>query len=109
MHLQPLVAHEEARACELLVLVVGPQHVADVLAHKALDALLRLVEALDVLLVHGEGRLLARGEGCYPPGDLVVPVDVRDQVLYYAEGPQGVDVDLPPLELLDASLAKELG
>src|ERR687886_2473991 len=37
VHLEPLVPHEEARAGELLVLVVGAQDVADVLAHKALD------------------------------------------------------------------------
>src|SRR5829696_2137488 len=55
VHLQPLVPDEEPRARELGVLVVRSKYVADVLAHKALYALLRFVEALDILLVHGEG------------------------------------------------------
>src|ERR687898_2460065 len=109
VHLQPLVQHEEPGACKLGVLVVGPQHVADVLAHKALDVLLRLVEALDVLLVHREGRLLAGLERLDAPGHLVVPGDVGDQVLYDGEGPHGTDVDLSPVVLLDARLAQKFG
>src|SRR3712207_1516964 len=67
VHLEPLIPDEEAWPRELGVLVVRAQNVADVLAHKALDAPLRLVEALDVLLVHRERRLLARGERRDPP------------------------------------------
>src|SRR5215212_2384846 len=50
--LKPLVPHKGAGTGELGVLVVCAQHVADILAHKALDALLRLVEPLHILLVH---------------------------------------------------------
>src|ERR671912_1066090 len=109
VHLQPLVPDEEAWSCELGVLVVGPQDVADILAHKALDALLRFVEALDILLVHGEGRLLAGLERLDALGDLVVPGDVGDQVLYDGEGTHGTYVYLSPIVLLDARLAQKLG
>src|SRR5918911_1796570 len=91
------------------MLVMGAQHVADILTTEALDAPLRLVEALYVLLVHREGRLLAGGERCDPARNLVVPRDVGDEVLYDRKGPQGVDPYLPSLELLDARLAHQLG
>src|SRR5215210_7520674 len=109
VHLQPLVPDEEPGTGELGVLVVRPQDVADVLAHKALDTLLGLVEALDILLVHREGRLLAGLEGLDALGHLVVPGDVGDQVLYDGEGPHGADVYLSPVVLLNARLAQELG
>src|SRR5215210_206611 len=109
VHLQPLVPNEEPGAGERGVLVVRPQDVADILAHKALDAPLRLVEALDVLLVHREGRLLAGLEGLDALGHFVVPGDVGDQVLYDGEGPHGADVYLSPLVLFDARLAEQLG
>src|SRR5215203_644955 len=109
VHLQPLVPDEEAWSCELGVLVVRPQDVVDVLAHKALYALLRLVEALDVLLVHREGRLLAGLEGLDALGDLVVPGDVGDQIFYDGEGPHGADVYLSSVVFFDARLAQELG
>src|SRR5215208_538474 len=109
MHLEPLVSDEEPWARELGVLVVGPEDVADVLAHKALDAPLRLVEALDVLLVHREGRLLAGLEGLDALGDLVVPGDVGDQIFYDGEGPHGADVYLSSVVFFDARLAQELG
>src|SRR5829696_48452 len=109
MHLEPLVSDEEPWARELGVLVVRPQDVADVLAHKALDAPLRLVEALDVLLVHRERRLFAALERFDALGHLVVPRDVGDEILYDGEGAHGTDVDLSPVELLHARLAKQLG
>src|SRR5215212_3175964 len=109
VHLEPLVPDEEPRARELGVLVVRPEDVADVLAHEALDAPLRLVEALHVLLVHREGRLLAGGEGRDPFGHLVVPGDVGDEVLYDGEGPHGADVDLSPIVLLYAGFTEQLG
>src|SRR5215207_3462288 len=109
VHLQPLVPDEEPWACALRVLVVRPQDVADVLAHEALDALLRFVETLDILLVHGEGRLLAGLERLDGLGDLVVPGDVRDEVLYNGKGPHGADVYLFPIVLIDALLAQQFG
>src|SRR5919106_1780091 len=109
VHLQPLVAHEEARSCDLGMFVVGPEDVANVLAHKALDALLRLVEALDILLVHREGCLFAGLERLDALGHLVVPGDVGDQVFNDGESPHGTYVYLSPIVLLDARLAQKLG
>src|SRR5215210_8295407 len=109
VHLQPLVPDEEPGTGELGVLVVRPQDVADVLAHEALDALLGLVEALDILLVHREGRLLAGLEGLDALGHLVVPGDVGDQVLDDGEGPHGTYVYLSSIVFLYARLAQELG
>src|SRR5215203_2805131 len=109
VHLQPLVPDEEAWSCEHRVLVVGSQDVADILAHKTLYALLRFVEALDILLVHGEGRLLAGLERLDALRDLVVPRDVGDQVLYDGKGTHRTYVYLSPIVLLDARLAQKLG
>jgi hypothetical protein len=43
---------QEARADELVVLVVVAQHVTDVLAQEALDALAEFLHAVDVFLLH---------------------------------------------------------
>jgi hypothetical protein len=48
MHVEAGDTEEEARAVEARTLVVVAEHVADVLAEEALDALAVLVEALDV-------------------------------------------------------------
>src|SRR5918998_3837993 len=90
VHLKPLRPHEEAGTGELGMLVVGAQDVADVLAHEALDAPLRLVETLDILFVHDERRLLVGGERRDGARHLVVPLDVRDEVLHHRERPHGV-------------------
>src|SRR6266542_3568746 len=45
MHFQAGDAHEEARAAELLNLLVIAQHMADILAKKALNALAKLLHA----------------------------------------------------------------
>ena len=52
VHLEVGRVDEEPRADELLVLVVIAQHVADVLAQEALDALPELLDAVDVALRH---------------------------------------------------------
>src|SRR5215210_6647368 len=109
VHLQPLVPDEEPGARELGVLVVRPQDVADVLAHKALDTALRLVEALDVFLVHRERRLLAALERFDALRHLVVPGDVGDQILYDRESPHGTDVDLSLTIFLHPRLAEQFG
>ena len=51
VHLEPGDPHEEARAGELVLQLVGAQHVADVLAEEALDALAELLHAVDVVLL----------------------------------------------------------
>ena len=57
MHLERRRVDEEARADELVVLVVIAQHVADVLAEEALDALAELLHAIDVALRHAPGAV----------------------------------------------------
>ena len=57
VHLERGRVDEEARADELLVLAVIAQHVADVLAQEALDALAVLLDAVDVLLRHPPGAV----------------------------------------------------
>ena len=67
-----------------LVHVVIAQDVAHVLAQEALDALAELLDAIDFFLAHPPGavRLLGlRLERRDPLVDLVVPGDVRHQVL----------------------------
>ena len=49
MHLERGGVDEEARADELVVLVVIAQDVADVLAQEALDALAEFLHAIDVV------------------------------------------------------------
>ena len=51
VHLEPGDAHEESRAGELVLELVRAQHVADVLAQEALDALAEFLHAIDVALV----------------------------------------------------------
>ena len=57
MHLERRGVDQETRADELLVLVVIAQHVADVLAQEALDALAELLHAIDVRLRHAPGAV----------------------------------------------------
>ena len=63
MHLERRCIDEEARPDELLVLVVIAQHVADVLAQEALDALAEFLHAIDVALLHPP-----RAVGAHRPG-----------------------------------------
>src|SRR5262245_36296989 len=85
VHVQLGQAHEEARPEELgLVLVVVPNHVTDVLAEEALDALPELLPAVDVLLHHPIRAVRlrrARPERRDLPRRLVVERHVGDQVL----------------------------
>src|SRR5258708_2859448 len=85
MHLQRRDVGEEARADELLLKMVLAQDVADVLAEEALDALAKLLHALDVRLVHAPGAVgrvgRTRFELLDPLLDREVPGDVGDQVL----------------------------
>src|SRR6266536_1691933 len=90
VHLQLGVADEHARPREArLVLLVVADHVADVLAQEALDALVELLCPVDVPLLHPVGAvgLLGAGlEGRHALGHLVVEGDVGDQVADDREG-----------------------
>src|SRR6185437_14506323 len=111
VHLELRHVDEEAGADELVVHVVLAQHVTDVLAEEALDALAELLGAVHVGLglapsAVGLGRLGTEG------GDAglgaVVPGDVGDQVLDQGEGAHGLDRDrLGEVELVEAGHAHQ--
>src|SRR3984893_5268668 len=100
VHLERGGLDEEARAREgLLLLLVVADHVADVLAQEALDALVELLPALDVLLHHPV--LAVRVRRLEPQrrhllGLHVVVGDVGDQVPDQGEGPDGGHRDRLP-------------
>src|ERR1700687_3289111 len=93
VHLERGGLDEEARAREgLLLLLVVADDVADVLAQEALDALVELLGAIDVLLHHPV--LAVRVRRLEPQrrdllGLHVVVGDVGDQVPDQGEGPDG--------------------
>src|SRR5438128_461987 len=78
MHLQPGDANEETRAAELLLLLVIAQHVADVLAEETFNALAKLLNPIDVALIHLPFNVRARCEGRNPLVDFVIPGDIRN-------------------------------
>ena len=89
VHLERRGVDQEARADELVVHLVVAQHVADVLAQEALDALPEFLHAIDVRLRHPPGAVRRVGRPRLERLDrllhLEVPRDVGDQVLDRAE------------------------
>ena len=80
VHLQRGDVDQEARADELVVLVVVAQHVADVLAQEALDALAELLHAVDVLLLHAPGAVRRVGRARLERLDLLLDLEVPRHV-----------------------------
>src|SRR2546421_3455991 len=109
VHLQGRDAHHVARPVVLRLFTVVAEHVADVLAEEALDALAIFVDAVDVFGQHGVWRLQVRRRREWGDlaVDLVVPRHVRYQVLDQGEGAHRADVDLLTLELVDPGLAHQ--
>ena len=97
VHVQLGGAHQEPRAGEgLLVLLVVADHVADVLAQEAFDALAELLGALHILLGHpvlAGLQILGRGEGRNLARLLVIERHVGDQIPDHRERPQRGDRD----------------
>ena len=97
VHVQFGDPHQETRAGErLLVLLVVADHVADVLAQEALDALAELLGALHVDLRHpvlAGLQILRRRERRDLAGLLVVERHVGHQVADHREGAQRGDGD----------------
>src|SRR2546425_1344952 len=91
MHVEARDLDEEARPGErALLVVVVANHVAHVLAQEALDALVELLNAIDILLHHpvGAGGLRRlEAEGRHLLGLLVVEGHVGDEVADQREGP----------------------
>src|SRR6516165_5305749 len=120
MHVEAGQLDEEARARErtLLVLVIA-DHVTDVLAEEALDALVELLDAIDVFLHHPIGAVGLRRlepERRHLLGLLVVVGHVGDEVADQREGPDRRDRDrvarleqVHPGHAHQARLAVDLG
>src|SRR5439155_23751801 len=90
MHLQAGDPDHESGPEEGVLAVMVAQHVADVLAQVALDALSEFDDAVDVLLLHApglgvEGVLLARREFRDSLVDIVVLAHDVDQVTDYRD------------------------
>src|ERR1700687_5108414 len=85
MHFQAGDAHEEARATELLNFLVIAQHMAYILAKKALTAFAELLDAIDLALIHFPFDVRPRGERRNLFVDAVIPRDVSNQILEYRE------------------------
>src|SRR5947209_8206129 len=95
MHLESGGVDEEPRADEFVMLRVIAKHVAHVLTQKALDALAKLLHAIDVLLRHSPGAVGGVRFAGLELFDaffyLVTPRDVRDEVLDRGERTHRLD------------------
>src|SRR5439155_9247432 len=108
VHLERRHPHHEPGPEVAALEIVLAQHVADVLAEEALDALAELGDAVDVLLAHQPVRVLPRRERRDPLVDLVVPGDVRDEVPDHGKRPHRLDPDRVVLgELVETRLAHQ--
>ncbi len=95
MHLERGHVDEEPRADELVLLVVIAQHVADVLAQKALDTLAEFLHAVDIRLLHAPGAVRRvrrpRLERLDLLLDLVVPGHIGHEVFDVRKRPHRLD------------------
>ena len=111
MHLQPGGPDEEARPHERALGLVVTQHVADVLAQEALDALAVFLHPFDILLLPPPVFLrdvVGWGERSDRLVDLVIPRHVRHEVADERECAHGLDGDrLLEVEIREACLAGE--
>jgi hypothetical protein len=93
MHFESGDSNEEARAGELLFLVVLAKDVAHVLAEKAFDALSKLLHAVHIELRNSPFDAGARSESRDFPVDTIVPGNVGDKVFDARKGFHGEDGD----------------
>jgi hypothetical protein len=91
MHFEAGNANEEARAGELLLLVVFAKDVTDILAKKTFDALAKLLDAVHIQLRNFPFHSLAGLEGRDFAVDTIVPGNVGDKVFDAREGFHGED------------------
>src|SRR6266571_4050751 len=112
MHLEGRQADHEARPDKGVLARLVAQNVTDVLAQIALDALAKFLHPVHVLLHHAVrrvGRSRSRPERRDPLVLLVIPGDIRHQILDDREGLHRLDVDgLGGGELVHARHAGEL-
>ncbi len=114
MHLQRGGVDEVTRPDELVVLVMVAQHVTDVLAQEALDALPKLLHAIHVALVDSPcpvGRIRRpRREALNLRLHAVIPGDVRHEIAHVRKRTHGFHRHgLVVRQLVQASHAHELG
>src|SRR5712691_4234735 len=83
VHFQTRDANKEAWAPELFLLIVIAQHVANVLAEEALDALAKLLHAIDLALIHLPVHVWLGCERRNLFVDAVIPGNVGDQILQH--------------------------
>src|SRR5579885_126849 len=81
MHFEAGHAHKKSRAAELLLFVMIAQHVADILAQEAFNALAEFLYPVNFPLVHLPFRARLGLKRRNLLVHTVVPGDVRDQVL----------------------------
>src|SRR5215471_16472899 len=106
MHLEARDPHEETGASELLLPVVVAQDVADVLAEETLDALAELLDPVEVALLHLPDDAGLRRERRDLAVDLVVPGDIRHEILDDRKRLERRDRDgLVPRQRIHAGLA----
>src|SRR5439155_15485018 len=113
MQLQAGRADQESRTQERVPRLMVAQNVADVLAQEALDALAKLLDPFDVLLLPAPGLLggVLRGrERRDPAVHLVVPGHVGHQVAHEREGAHRLNLDRNVLrQIAEPRLAGERG
>src|ERR1700687_3956576 len=108
MHFEAGDSNEEARASELLFLVVFAKDMADILAEKAFDALAKLLDAVNIELGDFPFHSLAGFEGRDFAVDTIVPGNVGDKVFDPGKGFHGEDGDgLVLREIVHARFAGE--
>src|SRR6266404_905612 len=108
MHFKAGDSNEEARARELLLLVVLAKDVAHILAEKAFDALAKLLDAVDIELGDFPLHPLAGFESRDFAVDTVIPGNVGDKVFDCGKGFHGQDGDgLVLREIVHARFASQ--
>ena len=75
VHLECGGVNEKARPDEFIVLVMIAQHVANILAKKALDAFAEFLHAIDVLLLHPPRSVRRIGRSRFELLDLLLHLE----------------------------------
>jgi hypothetical protein len=83
MHLERGNANEKPGTTKLLGLSMVPQHMANVLTKEAFNALAKLLNTIEIALVHFPLCISSRREGWNLLVDFVIPGHIRDEVLEY--------------------------
>src|SRR5665213_2542862 len=95
MHFQGGGVYQETRTDELVMHMVIPEHVANVLAQKTLNALAELLHAVGIGLRNAPGSVWSIGRTHLELRDAllhsIIPGDIGDQVLHVRKRLHGLD------------------